>query len=548
MRMTLLIQRLLNPLGNSEAVTIQLCRALAVSVTATTIRKQLEVHPDYPSLMSISDVLKNIGINNISPKNTTVKTDAFETPFIAQISLVIEGVKSRYFCVITKNDDEQISFIHPIELKETTLSLFEFEKICTKNVLLIEKSETSGEKEYTKHLKEEKRIILTKFLCIAAIPILTLIACIICFINFGVSSVSSIVYTLVTLAGAIFGTLLLWYEMDKHNPALQQICVGGKKTNCDAILSSDASKIFGISWSVIGLTYFAGSLISMLVTGVYNIPNLSILAWLNVLALPYIIFSLYYQSKIAKQWCVFCLATQAILVLQFIVALLGGFHLAARFHISDIFTIFVSFTIFFLILCLLLPALNKEKENKQNKHKLQKLKHDPQIFQTLIAKQKIITESTDGLGIVLGNPNAPHKLIKVCNPYCGPCSEAHSEIEYLMENNTDIQIQIIFTATDDDNDLSTHPVKHLLAIAAKNNEQETKKALNDWYLADKKDYETFAVKYPMSDDLKLQSEKVKAMSEWVNITEIAFTPTFFINGYQLPEQYSVADLKYFLSI
>jgi protein-disulfide isomerase len=52
----------------------------------------------------------------------------------------------------------------------------------------------------------------------------------------------------------------------------------------------------------------------------------------------------------------------------------------------------------------------------------------------------------------------------------------------------------------------------------------------------------------MNGELKKQDEKVEAMKDWCSKTEIQFTPTFFINGYQLPSNYSVNDLKYFLSV
>jgi len=55
------------------------------------------------------------------------------------------------------------------------------------------------------------------------------------------------------------------------------------------------------------------------------------------------------------------------------------------------------------------------------------------------------------------------------------------------------------------------------------------------------------------------NEKVKAMSDWCNKTNIEFTPTFFISlpfplgegqgvrFYQLPDIYSVDDVNYFLT-
>jgi protein-disulfide isomerase len=197
---------------------------------------------------------------------------------------------------------------------------------------------------------------------------------------------------------------------------------------------------------------------------------------------------------------------------------------------------------------LLLPAYRSTKENKRNKAELQRIKHNPQIFDALLEKQKTLTDSTAGLGIILGNPNATHKIIKVCNPYCSPCAEAHQPMEELLHNNPDVQVQIIFYATSDEADKKAPPVKHLLAIAEKGSEELTQKALDDWYLPENKDYEVFAAKYPMNGELKQQNAKVNAMYHWCHKTEIAFTPTFFVNGYQLPEMYSVSDLKYFLTI
>jgi protein-disulfide isomerase len=206
-----------------------------------------------------------------------------------------------------------------------------------------------------------------------------------------------------------------------------------------------------------------------------------------------------------------------------------------------------AFAVPFITIIILMPALQKAKENKRIKNELQRLKHNPQIFEALLAKQKTINVLNNDIGITLGNQNAKYKLIKVCNPYCGPCAKAHAPMEELLENNSDVQVQIIFTATNEDSDRTALPVKHLMAIAEKNNKDIIKHALDDWYLADKKDYEVFAAKYPMNGELQRQGSKIEAMNNWCNEIGISFTPTFFVNGYELPEIYDVTDLKYFLS-
>ena len=44
--------------------------------------------------------------------------------------------------------------------------------------------------------------------------------------------------------------------------------------------------------------------------------------------------------------------------------------------------------------------------------------------------------------------------------------------------------------------------------------------------------------------LEGQSYKLDKMRDWCDKMEINFTPTYFINGYQLPEIYNLDDLKY----
>ena len=47
----------------------------------------------------------------------------------------------------------------------------------------------------------------------------------------------------------------------------------------------------------------------------------------------------------------------------------------------------------------------------------------------------------------------------------------------------------------------------------------------------------------MNGELKQQGEKIKNMKQWCDKAEIAYTPTFFIDGHQLPENYSIEELS-----
>jgi protein-disulfide isomerase/uncharacterized membrane protein len=348
----------------------------------------------------------------------------------------------------------------------------------------------------------------------------------------------------ILLAGVVVTSLLLWYEMDKNNPVLQKVCTGIVKGNCNAILTGKQAKVFEwLSWSEVGFFYFTGGLLTLL----FAENPIAILSWINILALPYTVFSVYYQWRVAKQWCVLCLAVQALLLLGGINVIANNFLFPIpQFSFLPVVNCLLLFMLPVLIWYAVKPYILSLQQAKTTKREYLRIKFNTEIFDTLLKKQKQVTHSTDGLGITLGNANAAHELVKVCNPYCGPCSKAHPEIEKLLEQNNNIKARIIFTATNDENDRAAQPVKHLIAIADNNDEVQIKKALDDWYLAEKKDYDVFAAKYPMNGELKQQDEKIDAMAKWCKKTDIQFTPTIFLNGYQLPDAYSIGDLQYFL--
>jgi uncharacterized membrane protein len=523
--------------NNSIAVTQQLLSTLAVPFTNYKLEEAMLQNPDYPSIAAVHDVLQEYKVDNMVLQVEKEKLKEMPVPFIAHLRGKVNG-----FITVTKVSDKSIYYGAAQSLtKIKTMSRPDFEKDWSGVSLLAEKSEQSGEKNFENNIKKE-RVLQWRMPFLISSTVLLLGLLISSATGF---TVGYALLTLLKLAGVIITGLLLWFEIDKTNPFLQKVCSGSKVTNCNAILQSKAAKLFGVlSWSEVGFFYFAGGLL-------FVIPryegSAQLLAWLNLLALPYTLFSIYYQWRVAKQWCPLCLAVQALLVAEAVLFFSTGKH-------QSLPAVFTAYSVF--AACFLIPVvlwffmksyLLNAKEGMEYKNRFFRMKKDPRIFEALLAKQKKVTVSAEGLGITLGNPNATNTIIKVCNPYCGPCSKAHPEIHELLHANDDLKVQILFTATTEESDRRSKPVKHLLAIAEKQNEQLTEQALDDWYLPDDKDYDAFAAKYPMNGELKRQDEKIKAMNQWCDEVKIEFTPTFFVNGHQLPENYNVNELKYFLS-
>jgi uncharacterized membrane protein/thiol-disulfide isomerase/thioredoxin len=529
--------------SNCVLTVTKLIRVLNIKVTKKTIKESLEKHPNYPSLLSVSDSLNTWKINNLSLEATPENLKEFPVPFMVQIA----RDRETYFVLVKELHANYVVVSDPVVPKWRKMPMKEFIDKWTSIAMLIGADENAGEKDFKSIRKLELINKIPRYIFLGLILSTILLICINYFTRLGVSSLPPIFLILLKSIGCYITTILLRYEIDQSDPAVKQMCKSGNKFNCDAILQSHAAKRIDIfTWSEIGFIYFVSGF-AILLTTYFNTQALSVLAWLNVLALPYTVFSVYYQWRVAKQWCILCLSVQAILVLEALTGLLGGMYTTLTPITPLELARYFSFAIGTALIWLLIkPILLEAREGKKDKRELLRLINNPQVLKGLLHRQKAIEHDTTGLGITLGSSVAKNKIVKVCNPYCGPCSAAHPIIEDLLKENNDLQVQIIFTANDE-NDKRSLTVKHLLAIADKNNPILLQNALDDWYRAPKKDYDAFSVKYKLGAELLEQGAKLAAMKDWCAKTDILGTPTFFINGYQLPELFSTRDLKLFLS-
>jgi protein-disulfide isomerase len=525
---------------------ISYLKLLKVKVNNATVNESLQNHPDWPSLLCISDCLNKWNIPNAAGKIDVSKIDELPTPFIAYTSK-----RENQLSVVSGVSGKTVPSFHKNYNKTSTETKEDFEKNWDGVYLIAEPNEHSGEPNYEAN---KRKAFINALIPAAAFILIAILSFI--FVNRMVTVNNSLlqfsakgiyIQYFILFTGVFMTALLLWYEIDKSNPLLQKVCTGIAKGNCNAILTGKQAKVFSwLSWSEVGFFYFAGGLLTLL----FAENSITVIAGLNVLALPYIVFSVYYQWRVAKQWCVLCLGVQALL-------LVGGINVIANnflyplplFSFPFLFKSILLYLLPVIVWYAVKPSILKLQEAKNTKREYLRIKFNAEIFDTLLKKQKAITVSADGLGIDLGNPAATNTIIKVCNPYCVPCSIAHPKIEELLNQNDSVKAKIIFTTSTDDSDLNPaiKPTRHLMAIAAKENNKEIiTQSLDDWCLAKTTNYEKFSKKYPMNGELLGQDEKIKAMKKWCEKMEIKFTPTIFINGYQRPDAYSIEDLQYFL--
>lgn len=528
---------------NLYNVATHYIKLLKVPVTASTIKQHLQENPYYPSLYSLSNVFDKLGVPNQAFSVNEEDLQQLEPPFITYCSGQTTG---KDFVLVTNITPNSVSFIadgKKLQMKNKQDFLKQWQKL----VFIGEANEVSGEKDYnikvnTEKTKQQKQYLLHS-------GVVTLIGLLVYWlINSSNSSLTAASLAITKLLGVTVTVLLLIYEIDKTNSFVKNICTAGKKLNCDAVINSKAGRIFGISWAEAGFFYFAATTIFLLWPGLALSNKLPLLAIGNTFAAAYMPFSIYYQWRVVKQWCPLCLAIQAILAVELIWALTNFWvnNPSSQISSANPFPLEITgWAILFPVVSwyLLKPLILSAKNAMAHKAAYKRLLYNPEIFNSLLLQQATVPDGWQNLGIDIGNPNAPNTIIKICNPYCGPCAKAHPVLEEIVKHNSNVNVKVIFTATNAETDRAGKPVKHLLAIAAKQNIHETEKALDEWYRADKKDYELFAAKYPMNGELKQQENKIEDMKKWCHDAEITATPTIFINGRRLPETYSIQELK-----
>ena len=298
-----------------------------------------------------------------------------------------------------------------------------------------------------------------------------------------------------------------------------------------------------LSWSEVGFFYFAGSWLALLFNS-NNTAVLQSLHVLNILSLPYTFYSIYYQWRVAKQWCVLCCTIQALLWAEFF-AFIPGSQGLPHVTTNALSIIFVSFALPVITWVFLKPFLLKAQQISPLKQQLRKFKYNTDLFNKLINDEVKYAIPGNENSIILGDPEAEHVITMVSNPYCQPCSKAHKELDEWLVNRKDIKLQIIFSVEENNNDPKIKVAEHLFALQANNDAITLKKAVDDWYNQKQKDFEAWSKDHPTSDKIATESILQK-QREWCKIAEIQVTPTIFINGRKLPDNYQPEDIKYFI--
>lgn len=524
--------------NNISKVLTRLIKIFNVPVTKQTVYDEVTKHPSFPSMLTISDALDKWKIPNGAYQLPFNELTDVPCPFIAHLTR-----NGGEFALVTKFDNQDIT-VYNDQWDNQRLKHESFKNFYSGTVILAESNEESGEKDFEKKLFHQRLNNLR-------IPFLLLTAFFVLFsrLTFNIPYGSLVptnvlLLILIKTVGLIVSVLLLIQSIDANNTIIQRICSVGKKIDCNTILSSKAAKITSfLNWSEVGFFYFSGTWLILLFSTV-SLPLLQFIALLSFVSLPYTFYSIYYQAKVAKKWCLLCCSIQGLLWLELIAFLPYLSQHFTLINYSEISNCLVGFIFPVALWVFVKPILVKANELEPVILQLNRFKYNPDLFWNLVNEQSYFELLPEESSLVLGNKQAQNIITIVSNPYCQPCSKAHEVLgKWLAEANS-FKLQIIFSTSTFSDDPKTKVARHLMNLKTECDEKTLKGALDDWYNHKYESFEAWAINYPTN--IKEGEESLQKQNNWCSMAKIEVTPSIFINGRSVPNTYQVEDLQYFI--
>ncbi|WP_352422602.1 vitamin K epoxide reductase family protein [Proteiniphilum sp.] len=502
---------------------------LGVKYTHTFSNKYFNEHPHKYNLFGLSSMLSDYGIENVGVKiSDKNEIRSLEPPFIVHTG--------NDFAIVEKLTGDQIQYI--ADNRKLKIPLDEFFTMWTGYTLVAEANTISKEPDYKIHFRKELFSKLRK------VTIFSLLVCLLSlsFISNGSYLHWGIVLLLMINAiGLYLSYLLVLKQLHVQNRYADKLCSLFKYNDCNSILESNEAKFFGvIGWSEVGFGYFISNMLILCF-----LPSfLPLMLLVNVFCLPYTFWSVWYQKFKAKQWCPLCLGVMLTLWGIFITGAGFGYIDFSSISIYSLLVVGGIYVISILTINMAVPMIARSSTVESIQYEINSIKSDEDVFKTLLMRQSRYEVSKSTSQILFGNPDANLLITVFSNPHCNPCSKMHQRINELLKRNANVCVQYIFSSFNEELKISN---KYLLGAFLQKN-GEAKNIYDQWFESGKLNKEEFFKSYPVNTNAQEVMTEFDMHERWKEQSGLRATPTILVNGYKLPDNFKVEDIRYFKNI
>jgi len=495
-----------------------------IKIDKEEFKFQLEIHANYPSLLSFADALSFFDIRNIVIKLPLEEIDNLENSFVTLLQkenlppALHHITKEGDFYLLKENNIQKLS---KEELKNLWLGI----------VLLVEAPE-----EY--HKKSNSKIYKTAIMTAFAVIFLGLV-------YYFSSSLSFVLFSLLSLIGLFLSIEALKTELGIESKISQSFCNAIPNADCGQVINSTKNKwLQKVKISDISFWFFMSQLLAIFIFSVtqfsYHFFNIMIISL--SLSVPMTLYSIYFQYRIEKKWCPICLTIIGIVYIE--IAFLLYQNNNDQLSIYSI----VLFTSIFLIIAglvyLLKPIFLEKKDLNEKFIKQLRFSRNYEVFKNTLLKSE--NQFLKKEYIVIGNKESKQRISIITSPLCGYCKDAHNLLDKIFNrfgNNIGISIRFNYYEQYDSKIKNLH-IK-LGEIYENKGDSEFMFALKNWF--ENKNIDKWLAKFGNPEKKSDTEKKLKEIHSENVEKGLNFTPNIFLNQYNYPNQFDRENLEYFIA-
>lgn len=476
-------------------------------------------HPNYPSLYAVTDTLTLVGIENIAVK--VPKEQFFELPasFLSIYKgefILVEKFKENVRITKDNNKNEQLnydSFINNWDGIVLAVAENENKAIIVNN------------NSYLKYIFLFASCFILYF-----------------FNNYNALNLIGTLGFSLSIIGFLIGILILNEKYGNNvDPLISKFCSFSENTSCSSVIKSSSNLISKwFDFSDLPIVFFSTSLVLQLI----NTQFIFIVSVISMISLPLVLYSIWIQKVKIKKWCVLCLAISIIMILLSVIQLFNSTIYSVKV-VSDFFVIgSIVLAIWVFIKSYLSKNASLIKENQN----LKKFKRIPSIFTSLL-KPIVNYDVIDSFnGILIGESCKPVNITLLLSPSCSHCHTAYKEALELYKVFQDkINITILFNVNPNNPNNNYLDIIFTLLYINKKAPNTILDALNDWYIVRLK-LDEWLLKWNSSiGDFENEKTDLLQQYNWCQENNFNFTPVILVNDTIYPSEYSLNDIKYFIT-
>jgi len=389
---------------------LKLLRIANYEVDNKLAEKMLLSHPSFPSLEAFSETLSFF---NIPHETYTANYELINNIKDEAILLHFQIEEGRFVILLNINENGVTVFDgekNKVEYIEKKIFLDKWSTVT----LSIKKASPSKRNNLKYELKNIKwEWIFIFFFCLLLL------------FRLFVYGKQYLLLLLINLLGIFVVSFIVSHELNIKNKILDEVCKKKKQLDCDAVLTSSVSKIFGtISLGDIGIVYYLGGFLYCLFLPLINAPQNYLLTiyYLSICTLPYTFFSLYYQKFKVKKWCPFCIAT---IFLLWIIFFCYSIYIDSYQFVTveNLYYSFLWFDLVGILWFLIKSNIAFKRKKTIEEINYMALKRNPVVVSALFKSQNSFEMNFTQEELVIGNLSSTLIITTLISEKCKYCRE-----------------------------------------------------------------------------------------------------------------------------